>query len=404
MAVAACTVAIAAASATSAYAFPSKVNACDNCHLTDTRIVVTATQTANDGVNATYSVRVSNPFGDTTTGWAVFSGTSNIKNGYSAGTFVVPVGKSYDVWGVAGAGGQGTNFITISPAAPAPVDTVAPVVGLTAPVNGATVSGNVPLAANATDAMSGVNRVEFRVDGVLVGTDSAAPYTGLWDSSLAAPGAHVIEAKAFDNAGLSAASSVSVNIAAPAPVDTTAPVVALTSPANGAIVSGTVGITADATDAMSGVNRVEFRVDGVLVGTDSAAPFSGAWDSSLAAPGTHVIEAKAFDNVGLSAVSSVSVTISAPTPPPVVVSTSATTISVTSLAGAPMAGAKIAVKNTVTGVRYVGVTDSTGTFSIAALPYGNYSVLASARGYKRAVSTFVADAPTEAVAVTLLGR
>jgi hypothetical protein len=49
------------------------------------------------------------------------------------------------------------------------------------------------------------------------------------------------------------------------------PTVALTSPANGASVSGTVAITAAAADSI-GVATVEFWVNGALVGTDTAAP------------------------------------------------------------------------------------------------------------------------------------
>ena len=44
-----------------------------------------------------------------------------------------------------------------------------PVVAIEAPVDGATVGGLVHLRATAQDAQ-GVTRVEFRVDGTLVGT------------------------------------------------------------------------------------------------------------------------------------------------------------------------------------------------------------------------------------------
>jgi cellulose 1,4-beta-cellobiosidase len=74
----------------------------------------------------------------------------------------------------------------------------APIVSLTSPANGATVSSPVQLAATASDPNGGaVTRVEFRVDGNLVNSDTTAPYsfsvTGL------APGAHTAQATAFDN-------------------------------------------------------------------------------------------------------------------------------------------------------------------------------------------------------------
>jgi hypothetical protein len=96
-----------------------------------------------------------------------------------------------------------------------PADTTAPAVSVTAPISGATVSGSVALSATATDSGSGMSKVEFRVDGVLVGTDTSSPYTGTWNSAGATVGSHVIEAKAFDVAGNSAVNSVSVTIAAP---------------------------------------------------------------------------------------------------------------------------------------------------------------------------------------------
>lgn len=92
--------------------------------------------------------------------------------------------------------------------------------------------------------------------------------------------------------------------------DTTPPTVNLTAPANGATVSGTVTLTASASDAV-GVTRVEFFVDGALVGSDSAAPFELAWNSTSVANGTRALSAKAFDAAGNSATDAdTSVTVS----------------------------------------------------------------------------------------------
>jgi poly(hydroxyalkanoate) depolymerase family esterase len=65
-------------------------------------------------------------------------------------------------------------------------DTTAPAVSLTAPVNGATVSGTITLSANASDNV-GVSRVEFSVDGSVVGTDTASPYSVSWNSASVFP-------------------------------------------------------------------------------------------------------------------------------------------------------------------------------------------------------------------------
>ncbi len=82
----------------------------------------------------------------------------------------------------------------------APGDTTPPTVNVTAPAAGATLTGTVTLAASASDNV-GVSRVEFLVDGSVVGSDSAAPYELAWNSASVGNGSHTIGARAFDAAG-----------------------------------------------------------------------------------------------------------------------------------------------------------------------------------------------------------
>jgi beta-lactamase superfamily II metal-dependent hydrolase len=94
----------------------------------------------------------------------------------------------------------------------------------------------------------------------------------------------------------------------PAP-DTTAPVTSITSPANGATVSGSVSVTATASDNV-GVTRVEFWLDGVLQSTDTTSPYSWSWNTTTAANGSHLLHSEAFDAAGNRGVSAdVSVTV-----------------------------------------------------------------------------------------------
>ncbi len=97
--------------------------------------------------------------------------------------------------------------------------------------------------------------------------------------------------------------------------DTTPPSVTITSPSNGATVSGTTTVSASASDNV-GVNRVEFRVDGSLKATDSSSPYSFSWDTTTVSDGSHTVTANAFDAAGNSASSSISVSVSngGPTP------------------------------------------------------------------------------------------
>lgn len=97
-----------------------------------------------------------------------------------------------------------------------PADTTPPTVTLTAPAAGAALSGTTILSATASDNV-GVAKVEFLVDGLLVGTGTAAPYQVSWNSASVANGAHTFAARATDtsgNATTTAAVSASVQNAA----------------------------------------------------------------------------------------------------------------------------------------------------------------------------------------------
>ena len=92
--------------------------------------------------------------------------------------------------------------------------------------------------------------------------------------------------------------------------DTQPPTVSITAPLNGATVSGTVSVTATASDNV-GVTKVEFYLDGALTSTDTTSPYSWSWDTTAVVNGSHSLTAKAYDaalNVGTSA--AVSVTVS----------------------------------------------------------------------------------------------
>ncbi len=80
--------------------------------------------------------------------------------------------------------------------------------------------------------------------------------------------------------------------------DLEGPTVSITAPAAGATVSGTATVTATATDAI-GVQSVQLRVDGVDVGApDTASPYSIAWNTASATPGSHTLTVVARDAAG----------------------------------------------------------------------------------------------------------
>ncbi len=175
------------------------------------------------------------------------------------------------------------------------IDTTAPTVSLTSPANGATVSGTITLSATASDNV-GVSRVDFYVDGGLLGSSNASPYSLSWNTLLATNGSHTLLAKASDaagNVGASATVTVTVNNVA----DITPPVVTLTSPANGATLpaKGSVSVSATASDA-SGISQIVLAIDGAVKKTCVAVTTcSYSWAMSKVSSGTHTITAKATD-------------------------------------------------------------------------------------------------------------
>ena len=117
-----------------------------------------------------------------------------------------------------------------------PPDRTPPTVSITAPTDGATVSGPVTIAASASDA-NGVSSVSFSLDGAPLATDTTAPFTASWDTTTATNDRHTLTATATDPSGnVGTATAVGVTVANT--IDATAPTVTVTAPVESATVSG----------------------------------------------------------------------------------------------------------------------------------------------------------------------
>ncbi len=93
-------------------------------------------------------------------------------------------------------------------------------------------------------------------------------------------------------------------------MNTTPPVIAISSPTSGATVSGTIDVTATASS--KGVAGVQMLLDGAALGSEvTGIPYTITWDTTTAAPGTHALAATARDSAANHATSaSVTVTVS----------------------------------------------------------------------------------------------
>ena len=186
-------------------------------------------------------------------------------------------------------------------------DTQAPTVAITAPANGATVTGAaVALSASASDNV-GVAGVQFLISGSYTpAEDTTAPYAITWDSTTAAVGTHTITAVARDSAGnttTSAAVNITVNNTTPPPNPLPDVIVTQLAYANGIFTStvmnqGTAatpaGVTIGVGYSVDGVNKTYGFVTGPLAA--GASVTIGTNGGPYIIPtGTHTIMAYADD-------------------------------------------------------------------------------------------------------------
>jgi hypothetical protein len=93
-----------------------------------------------------------------------------------------------------------------------------------------------------------------------------------------------------------------ISVSAANPGDTVAPVLRITSPVNGQRVLRSFAIRVSASDNV-GVTKVQLFVDGVMRAVSATAPFTTTWNPRPARAGAHVLQVKAFDAAGNSALS-----------------------------------------------------------------------------------------------------
>jgi subtilisin family serine protease len=194
------------------------------------------------------------------------------------------------------------------------VDETPPTVTVTAPTNGGVVFDTVGIAASATDNMKVASVTFFLDDNALGPEDTTAPYEATWWTTDTTNGSHVLKAVARDGSGNQSSSSIMVTVSN----DQAAPTVALTNPAAGMTVSGTVTLNATATDDNQ-VFGVQFKVDGAPFGSeDGAEPFEAVWNTLTTSNGTHTLTAVARDVAGKETTADTVVTVANDLPPTVV--------------------------------------------------------------------------------------
>lgn len=190
------------------------------------------------------------------------------------------------------------------------------VVAIASPAVGSSVNegASVALAVTLSGPVTALTKVEYLIDGKLIATASASPWSASW--SAAGVGAHALKARALDKDGkvLSEADS-SFNVAAV--VAPEAPKVSISSPATGSKVTlgRSVAVSGNVTDVNNDVAKVELFVDGKKVGEDNAAPWQVNWTPDT--KGSASLKLVATDQTSLAGESApVSVTVEEAALPP----------------------------------------------------------------------------------------
>jgi hypothetical protein len=240
-------------------------------------VSLSATDSGGSGVAA---IRYTTDGSDPTSSSTLYSGPFNVSS-----TMTI----KYRAWDVAG-NAEATKSQVIQVDFTAPISSVA--------CNGSACSSGwysapVNVSLLATDLGSGVAAIRYTTNGS--DPTTASP---LYSGSFSVSSTTTIKFRAWDFAGnVEATNSQLIQ------VDTVAPTVAITSPANGASVAGNVKIVASASDAGSGVASVRFFIDGALQGTATGSPWQVTWNTKKSTKGQHVLTAVATDRAGNSTTS-----------------------------------------------------------------------------------------------------
>jgi uncharacterized cupredoxin-like copper-binding protein len=222
--------------------------------------------------------------------------------------------------------------------------------------------GSATVTVSASDTESGVDKVEYALDG--------APYTAYSGPvTVNNVGSHTVKYRATDKAGnTSPEGSVSFNVVAPPANDTTPPQVSATVSGDknpDGTYAGSATVTVTATDSESGVASVEYALD--------EQPFTAYTNPVVVnQPGSHAVQFRATDKAGnTSAAGSVSFTVAAPqqkdtTPPQVSASVSGDKDSGGDYVGS--ATVTVSASDTESGVASVEYALDNGAFTAYSSP------------------------------------
>ncbi|HYE90108.1 MAG TPA: Ig-like domain-containing protein, partial [Terriglobales bacterium] len=196
---------------------------------------------------------------------------------------------------------------------------------ITAPANGATVSGTVTVTMSAGNIQGTPTQFVLKLDDGATLSSQSVPSgstaTYAWNSTTTTNGSHTLNLTVTDGAGRTATSVITVTVSNAAPPPPPPPLgAAITAPASGATVSGsTVTVNMSATNAQGTPNQFVLKLDnGATLSTQSVAGSTATytWNTTTTTNGSHTLDLTVTDGAGRTATASITVTVSNAAPPP----------------------------------------------------------------------------------------
>jgi VWFA-related protein len=158
--------------------------------------------------------------------------------------------------------------------------------------DGQTVAGTVDLAVQAI-APAPIASVAYSLNDHLLAEVTTPPYRFEWDTTSLDPGAYRLSVRVVDRAGNQGQVQVTLNIVRPV-------VVTASTPQTEVKVGDQVPVTVQV-ESLAEVVRVEFWLDGELVGSSDTPPYPFSLDSNAYPAGEHLMTVRAEDSLGRKA-------------------------------------------------------------------------------------------------------
>ena len=185
------------------------------------------------------------------------------------------------------------------------VDNTPPTVLIEEPISGDICYGMISVCVNATDnnEIDDVH-VEIGDTGLSAMTFNGTDF--LWkyqlNTTTYSDGQYTLMVLALDETGNPTTTSITICI------DNTPPTLAIQTPEKGMTVALTLIVNVQASD-VSGISRIEFYLQDLLVHTATEKPYKWSWDTTEHPNGEYNITVKAYDMIGRTKTSETTVTI-----------------------------------------------------------------------------------------------